>query len=185
MITSYSQVQHGDITIVAITSSYTGTVYFHWYLDGAFVSTTTTPSQSFMIGVDTQAHVDCLDTDDRDYQPPARLPDEYSARRTLWLLRSFSTDTAKYKIEQQEDGGDWTELGTVVVESDSWSYEFTTMPLTDLASIGWRITPIDTTDNEGSAVSIPARDIVRWPDAPDFTVAFDSGTARVTFTEAS
>ena len=45
-ITGYSQVRSGNVTTVTAASDLTGTVYFNWYVDGAFVSVTTAPTMS-------------------------------------------------------------------------------------------------------------------------------------------
>ena len=112
-------------------------------------------------------------------------PDFSESRKTLWWIRSLASDVDHYRIDQSVDGGAWEELATVRVINDQWAYQYTTGPLTDLATYTWRIVPVDTAGSDGTPKTVGPEKIVRTPDAPAFEVSFDADTRKVTFTEAS
>ncbi len=99
-ITSYSQAYHDGIVAVTATSDLSGLVYYHWYRDGAYVATTTAGNMEFRLEAGDQARIEVFDTNDPDYDPAANTPDEYPARRTLWWLRSLSSDVDHYRVEE-------------------------------------------------------------------------------------
>jgi len=184
-ITAYSQQQVGNVTIVTVTSGLSGTIYYHWYLDGLWQGVTQAPSKSFVLGVGKQARIEVNDTNDVDYDGPANAPTAYPAVRTLTWIRSLASDVACYRVEQQQDGGDWNTIGTVQRNGAQWEYRFTTPALDDLSTYDWRVYPIDETGNDGTVLNLDGELIVRTPDSPDYTVTFDSGTTKVAFAEAA
>jgi hypothetical protein len=93
-------------------------------------------------------------------------------------------DVAKYSIEQQQDGGDWTVLDELPAPSGQWDFFYTTPRLADLSSYAWRITPIDAAGNPGTVTTFTAEIFVRQPDAPAFSVAFNPSPLTVTFDHA-
>ena len=183
-ITSYTATRFRDRVTVTVTSDLSGTIYYHWYVDGAYTGRTEIPSKSFYLPSGDQARIVCNDTTDDDYDAIANAPEDWPARRTLYWTRPDDSDVDKYMVEQQKDGGAWSVLG-YVTDDGSWSYSYLTPRLDDLSDYTWRITPIDTAGNEGTAITIGAERIVRRPDAPDFNVTFNAGALTVTFSEAS
>jgi hypothetical protein len=172
------------VTTVTVVSDLTGLIYFHWYIDGAYVAVTTTPQWSVTLPEGSQARIACQDTNDDDYDPIANAPAGYPATRSLVWVRSVDDDVREYLIEESEDGGEWTEIGTVP-HTGAWTYSFETGRLTDLLDYQWRVKPIDAAGNVGASLTVAVEHIVRSPDAPDFTATFDSGTKRVAFAEAA
>jgi hypothetical protein len=184
-ITALEQTRNGDVTTLTATSDLAGTVFFHWYVDGAWVGRTTSGVRSFQLPAGEQARVDVQDTTDDGYDGVANAPTGYPARRALWWTRSPDNDVARYVVEEQINGGAWSTIGTVWAADDAWAYSFLTGRLTDLATYAWRVTPYDVAGNAGTALALGSERIVRTPDAPDFDVAFDDDTQLVTFSEAS
>jgi len=182
---AYSQRREGNVTTVTVTTSLGGTVYYHWFLDGVWVGQTTTNYRSFGLAADEQARIECVPSHDAYFDWAAHSPATPAARVLLWWIRSSDTGVKQYKVEQQKDAGDWTTIATVAHQDDQWDYRLTTPRLDDLGSYAWRITPVDAAGNEGSATALDARTIVRTPDAPNFAIAFDDGTTKVTFSEAA
>ncbi len=180
-ITAYNVERLENVSEVTVTSSLSGTIYFHWWLDGLYQGASTSASRAFFTDVAQQARIEVVDSNDADFDWAANAPAAYPPRRSLWWVRSLDSDVAHYKIEQQQDGGDWETLGYVTHRRETWSYFFTTDRLDDLAEYSWRVTPIDAAGNAGTAVTIDSEKIVRTPDAPSFAVAFDEGTSRVEF----
>jgi len=179
-ITAYTTTRLGNLTHVDVTSDLGGTVYYFWYLDGCHVARTLAPSYSFQIPTGDQARVECLDSDDADYDPYENAPDAYPPRRSLWWVRSQDTDVDHYRLEQSEGGGDWSTLARVFPRPGDWDFSYLTGRLTDLASYQWRIVPVDTAGNDGTPITLDAHTVVRTPDAPEFSIAFDEDTTRVT-----
>jgi hypothetical protein len=202
-ITAASQVQVGNLTTVTVTSDLTPPIYYHWYEDGQWVASTQTPTYTFWIANDETLVVDVIDTEDVDFDYMAAQPG-YPARRTISWVRSPSADVAKYVISQSVDNGDWENVGEVQSVPGQWVYSFLTDRLTDLSAYEFRITPVDTAGNEGMWIGAGSNGqtgggedvpsdwwaaneilVVRRPDAPNYTVAFNAGATTVTFTEVA
>lgn len=186
-------VRVGDLLTMRVTSGLTaaatGSVYFHWYIDGEHVAKTTSGRYSFYLPSGDQVRIVVLDTVDPD--AVANAPDGYPARRQLFWTRNTDARVSHYRIEQQKDGGDWTVVARIREQVGVWEHRYRTERLTDLATYSWRIVPVDvaaagdTSGNDGTVLTIGPEKIVRTPDAPDFTVAFDDGTQKVTFDAAA
>jgi hypothetical protein len=185
MISSYAATRFDAITIVTVVSSLTSPVYYHWFVDGAWVGVTRDdPSYALRVPPGEQRRVECVDTNDADADPATLAPaDQAPATRLLWWIRSLATDLDHYRVEQQAAGGDWELLATVAHDARAWSYEHRTERLADLTAYAWRVVPVDRAGNQGTPVATEAETIVRTPDAPIFAVAFDPDTDTVTFTE--
>jgi len=183
-ITSYSATRTGNCTTVTVTSDLSGAIYFHWYIDGAFVATTRSPSRSFFLELGEQVRIEALDTTDPDYDPIANAPAGYPARRSIWWVRSTDSDVKRYRVEMQKNGGAWSTVAIVNHRPGVWMYRALTGRLDDLSSYVFRVIPIDAAGNDGTAVTLETEKIVRTPDAPAFTISFDEPTAKVTFSAA-
>ena len=175
--------QFGQWTHVTVTSSLTNPTIF-WYLDGTFYDRTETLDVSVFLAVGDQADIVAVDTTDPDnFDVVANAPTAGPARRTLWWVRSTDSDVAYYSVQQQREAEGLVEVGRVAA-TDDWDYRFVTPRLDDLTNYDWEIVPYDSAQNPGTALALDQVLIVRRPDSPDFTVAFDGGTTRVTFAAA-
>jgi hypothetical protein len=183
-VTNISQAIAGNVIVLSATSDLGGTVYFFWYLNGAFIGMTTGSSQTIALGPGDQGRIDALDSNDPDFDFVANAPAGYPARRTLVFVRSLDADVDRYKIEQQQNGGSWALLGYVPQDDSKWNYEVLSPRLADLTTYAWRVTPIDIAGNTGTPATIAAEYIVRTPDAPDFSASFNPATSKVTFASA-
>jgi len=103
--------------------------------------------------------------------------------KTIWFVRSLDATAARYKIEQKQDAGAWSTIAYVYPIGDRWSYQYETAKLDDLADFTWRITTLDAEGNASSSTEIGPETHVRTPAAPDFDLAFDAATQRVTISE--
>ena len=183
-ITSYSSAVAGDIVTITVVSDLVGDVRYYWYVDGAFFAMTTGASFSTRLEPGEPARIECVDTLSTTFDPVSGAPLAYPARRNLFWVRSPSTDVDHYRVEQQVNEGEWTEIARLGNDVFAWTYQHLTGRLTDLAAYAWRIVPVDTAGNDGTAVAIAASTIVRTPDGPAFDIAFDEETSKVTFSEA-
>jgi hypothetical protein len=183
-ITNVERTQIGNMTTVTVTSDLEPPVYYHWYEDGQWVGRTTTPSHTVFVPAGGQRRLDVVDTTDPDYDPAAGEPG-FPSRRTVHWIRSLDADVIRYRVEVQVDGGDWETAATVPAVSGQWAYTWLSDVLVDCAEYAWRVIPIDAAGNDGTPIAIDAELIVRHPDAPDYTVAFDPEDYKVTFFEAS
>lgn len=174
MSVTLSQSRTGNTTTVVATSTLTGTVYFHWFQDTRYLGFTTTPRRTFYLSPGNQSVIDVVDSNS-SAQPTA--PAQYPARRVLSFIRSSSPTIAKYRIEQQQNGGGWTAVGVIADNPGSWVYNFTTPRLVDLSTYAWRVVPMDAAGNDGTPVMLSGESIVRTPDAPTFSATFSGGRA--------
>jgi len=179
-ITAYSRTILDHYTLVTATSDLSGTVYYHWYLDGLWVAATGVSSHAFYMETSAQSTVQCKDTNDIDFDGPANAPTEYPGRRTIFWYRSRETDVVKYRCESQKDGGSWVSFGTVA-HDDTWLYSKITPILDDLATYVFRVLALDKALNDGTAKEVDSEVFVRRPDAPNWTYTYASGTTRLTY----
>lgn len=180
---TYEVVRHGNVTTVTVLGATGGAKFYHWYVDGAFVARSVAARRSFVLELDDRASIQVVATSDPDHDPIANAPVGYPARRTLRWVRSADRSIKSYKIRQQRGAEAVVLIGTTPHESGRWSYSFLTPRLDDLTSYTWYVTPLDEFGNAGTVIEITEL-IVRRPDPPDFTVAFDGGTTKVTFAAA-
>jgi hypothetical protein len=183
MITSQTITRIGEIVTVTVASSLSGTVYFHWYLDGQWSGRSTVGTRSFYLAAGEQARLAVQDTNDADYDYEANNPEPYPARRILWWIRSLATDVDYYRIDHRKDAGDWTAVATVPRDRERWDYQWTTGRLDDLTDYQWRVVPVDTAGNDGTPVATVAETIVRHPDGITYTAALEA-TGELTLTES-
>ncbi|NLE62138.1 MAG: hypothetical protein GX616_27590 [Planctomycetes bacterium] len=183
MITAQTITRIGEIVTVTVTSSLSGTVYYHWYLDGQWYGVSTIGERTFYLAAGEQARLAVVDTTDADFDYEAGNPEPYPARRILWWVRSLSTDLDYYRIDARKDGGDWSVVATVPRDGEAWDYQWTTGRLDDLTAYQWRVVPVDLAGNDGDPVATDAETIVRHPDGITFTVALEE-TGEITFTES-
>lgn len=184
-ITAYTVERHGNVSRVTVASDLVGAVLYHWYLDGAYLGMTTSPSRSVYVPAGEQARIEVLDTLDPDWDPIVGAPAGYPPKRTLWWLRSQSTDVGSYRVEQCVVGEAWGTVAIVQHQPGQWSYQVASARLTDLTYYQWRIVGIDVLGNEATGITHMARRVVRTPDAPAFAIAYNPATQRVTFSLAS
>lgn len=178
----------GSMVEIVATSDEGSPVWFHWWVDGVYCGQTVGEASPvsirwFQVGLGEQERIDVVDTTDADADPVALAPDAYPARRTLWFLRSLAVGVDHYRIEQQQDGGEWTAIGRVRAHEHLWDYSLSTGRLDDLADYAWRAVPVDALGNAGTAIAIGSQTIVRSPDAPDWAATFDAVSALMTISE--
>ncbi len=182
---TFAQRRDGNISTVTVTTNLSGTVYYHWYVDGVWVAVTNSNYYTFVVASGEQSRIEVEVSNDPGFDRVANAPNTPAARVTLYWIRSTDTDVREYLVEQQLDGGDWSTIATVPFQSGSWDYRILSPRLDDLGSYAWRVTPVDAAGNEGSTTSLGAHTIVRTPDAPDFNATFDDGTTKITSAEAA
>jgi hypothetical protein len=184
-ITFQKSVRIGDTTIVTVTSSLTGTVYFHWYVDGVYVGVTTSGTKSLFLPVGGMARIEVVDTNSAAFNPLAAPPAFYPAKYTLHWVRSLATDVAEYLVEVDKNGAGWVTLARVPHSDSQWDYQVLSERLDDLSNYNFRVSAIDAVGNAGSPIqtSVPFL-IVRVPDSPRWSFTWDSGTQRITYAAA-
>jgi len=183
-ITAYETIRATSITTVIVTSDLAGTVYFHWYVDGVYCGVTQSNRRDFFVDEGDQVRVECVDTTDAGFDAIAGAPAGWPARRLVWWVRSLEADVDQYRVEQSQDGGAWSTVGIVHHRDTEWEYSILTGRLDDLSDYQFRVVPVDRAGNDGAPVLLESERIVRSPDAPDFAIAYDAGTDKVTFAAA-
>ena len=179
-ITSYTATPIGNGCRVTVTSDLGGTVYYHWYSDGSYFAATAVAYVD--VPLSGQERIECIDTTDVDFDPIANAPAGFPAVRTLEWVRSIDTSVSQYRVQERVDGGDWETVALVNADS-RWAYRYLTGELTDLADYEWRAVPLSAAGADGTPAALDSETVVRRPDAPSFTVAFNEGASTVTFSE--
>jgi hypothetical protein len=175
--TTLSAVRIGEVTQVSVATDLVGVVAYHWYLDGSYLGATTETLKSFFLAKGQQARIECVPTDDADYDPYAAA--QHPASRLLFWVRSID-EVEYYRIDQRVNGGDWQVLRIVYPQPGDWSFRHFTEALQDLAEYSWRIVPVDQAGNDGTPIVVGPEMIVRVPEAPSVTAEFDPETLTVT-----
>ena len=178
---TYEQSQQGQLSTIRVGTPLAGRVYYFWWVDGTYAGMTAGPEYVLLLPAGEQARVECVPSQNPLFDYLTYGPSTPPARALVWWIGSPAADVDYYRIDQAADGGAWSELGQVVHASELWDYRYLTPRLDDLTSYAWRVVSIDKAGNEGPPIVQSPRAIVRAPDAPDYTAAFDEGTTRVTF----
>jgi len=181
---TYTLTRLGDVTQIDVTTWLAGVVYYCWYLDGILIDTTTSPRLWIQTAVGYQARLEVIASNDPDFDTESNAPAGWPSRRLIWWVRSVDSDVVSYRVEQDQDGGGWSTVATVAAVADQWEYQVLSDRLEDLAQYTWRVVPIDAAGNDGTPIAAGEEKIVRTPDAPNFAIAFDDGTTKVTFSAA-
>jgi len=183
-ITSITTQRIGQTTIVTAVSGLSGTVYFHWYLDGAYVGVSQAGTRAFAVPSGEQARIEVIDTLDPDFDPLAAAPAAFPARYTIHWIRSLAADVREYQINQN-DGVTNSEIARVPHDDAAWDYTFITPRLDDLTTYTFQVVPMDAAGNAATVIPLLQELVVRVPDAPDFTAVRDVGTQKITFAAAA
>ena len=170
----------GDNLIVTASSIFKNPFYV-WYQDGAYYRTTREKYCVFRYVPGKQSRVDCIDTTDENFDVIANAPENHSPIRTIYWIRSLSDDVDYYIVEFNKAGAGWEELGQVDHDESKWEYSLETDRLDDLTEYEFRVTPYDDHDNPGTARTISSEKIVRYPDAPDFSVSYSDSTNKISW----
>lgn len=178
----------GNLITAIATSMLSGTVYFHWYLDGVYVASTTTGRWSFVLEAEERVQVSVIDTTSESFDPVANAPEGFPARRTIRWIRATYDGIAWYEVSQTKIGDSPVVIGRVKHDERRWAYSLRTPILDDLADYSWSVMSIFGDNNEGNNQSIGGPNgetVVRTPDAPRFTITFEELSKKVGFLAAS
>ena len=105
--------------------------------------------------------------------------DAYPAKLTIQWYQVSGTDY--YRIDESVSGS-WLER-VRVTDTGEWAYRWTTRWLEDVTTHTFRVLAIGTDGNVSTAASVVAF-LIRYPDVPDVTYTYASGTAKVTIAAA-
>ena len=194
-------VRLGTLTQITATTQLGGVVYYTWYRDGRLVQQGTSNRLTVSLPAGGQGRIACYVSNSATYDP---APQRYARTRTVRWLRSIDDTVRKYRVDQAKADPDaitpaalvaksiedltawatwdaWTEMAVVDRDAEAWSYQIDTQVLGDLAVYKWRIVPLDAAGNAGTPVETKPQKSSRRGDAPDFAIALDEGTGKVTF----
>lgn len=195
MTITYDSVDRRDRTTEVVVSSDlvagAGQVLkFYWYVDGRYVGEShanedgsTSARRAFPLfgSKANQVTIDVVDSVDAAFDPVANRPDGYPVTRLVTWRRSLDPDVETYEVSI-DDGGGSVVVGVVDHAPRQWWYQWRSPVLDDLTSYTFTVTARGRNRNLGTAAQV-AELIVRVPQPPDFSLAWDDGTQRVTFTE--
>lgn len=170
--------RHHNLTVCEAATLLTGTVFFHWYVDGQYVAGNTSNTLTLSLPSGHQKTITCQDTTDADYDPIANAPEGWPDHITIWWARVTDSSVVGYRVECST-GGDYAQVGWVWQSPHLWIYTWRSDRLADLANYSFRVYAVDEAGNSSSAVSIAITPFVRRPDAPTYTLDFDDGALTI------
>lgn len=125
------------------------------FKSGVLVAQTDQESWQFTLAPGEQLVLEVLD--DADQEPESAFPG------TLLLGWRRTANTQEYRVEEYV-GGLWVERRTVPDNGREW-YSFESRFLEDVTTHQFRVIPVGTNGNDGTAISFSAL-MVRHPDQP-------------------
>ena len=177
---------HG--TVVATAVPLAAVDHYEWFEDGVSVGRSADPAHTRAVELNDAVEVECIATRYDDFDAHRNAPQSYPAWRRIEWQPSVTGDVDHYRIDHatgESTPASWTEVGRLRHDARE-IYSFRSAALADLTFHWFRVTPVGTDGNDGTAkVFTPESQHVRRPDAPDFDTSFDDGTQRITISEAA
>lgn len=174
-ITYSAPVRTSDRTVkLGFVSSLGASALKYVYQDGILIATTTAEEWIFQALPGTALIVEVLD--DADALPE----DVFPGRVTLGWHGEDNVES--YLIEEFIDAA-WTTRATILDDGSGY-YAWTSRFLEDVTTHQFRITPTGTNGQTGAVRAFSAF-MVRNPDTPVLSSAFDEGTGKVTWDTAA
>lgn len=159
---------------VTFSSDLGGTPVFSLYQNGVLITTTTATEWTFTVADLTSSIIEIFD----DATSPATY---YPGRMTLaWDAPPEATD---YYLIEQKVASVWTERARIYDRGESY-FSWNTLYLDDVTTHEFRVSPIGANGVTGQIRLFTAL-MVRYPDIPNVTYTYDSGTAKVTIAAVS
>jgi len=145
---------------------------YYVYRDGQLIATT--PGSSIVLSVEPGETPIIEVFDDADTAPMESHP----GRVTLAWYASTGAAVDHYRIDEYVSSV-WTARARIKDNGDGY-FLWRSRGLEDVTTHQFRVVPVGDNGNEGTA---DTRNVlmVRYPDSPDLSVAWDSGTNKVTF----
>lgn len=167
-ITSLTQTPFGRGAVRVVAVSDDGTPSFRWYLDGRLIEISPVGTRVFTVPLDEILFIEVLDDD----TPPRRAWPAY-----ILLQWRAVTGAAEYRVEESI-ASVWTARATIRERGTAY-YSWRTRALEDGTVHAFRIIPVGTNGNDGTAL---ARSVlmVRRPDPPRANERFSDSTHKVT-----
>lgn len=159
--------------MLKFSSDLGGTPIFYIYIDGTLVAETTHTEYEVSVNVDESYVVEILDV--AGQIPMQVFPGK---QRLNWF--GFTEDVEYYRIDEYVDAA-WVERKR---KKENGGYiSFTSRFLEDGATHTFRVVPVGTDGNEGTAKQFAVL-MVRHPDVPDVGYTYDGGTNKITISES-
>lgn len=179
--------------VIEVVSNLGGTVFFHWWIDGAYLGMTVTGRMEFQVADGEQSRITVHDTTDAAFDPigSGQAPRFPPARMTAAWYKSLEADTAYYQVWMKEETNvpaeEYHLIGTVPHDPARWLYTFLS-PRSRGFGFSFDIRPVDKAGNIGTAmVQVGPPLTIAQPLAPDWIYAWEfvgAGTRRVTYAAA-
>lgn len=146
--------------------------YYIW-IDGVFAYETSLTEGVFPIVPGAAAIIDVFDSSSDE--PSVAYPGRF-------LIGWWPSDAVDYyRIDEYYDSA-WLERARVIDNGEGF-FTWRTRFLEDVTSHQFRIVPVGTDGNEGTATTFTSL-MVRHPDPPDVSYSYDSGTTKITISES-
>jgi hypothetical protein len=181
-ILSYTATTLRGRCTVVVTSSLSGAIIYHWYVDGCWRCQTTVPTITIPLASGEQLEVLCSDTLDAAWDPVANAPEGHPSRRTIQWTDDPTSGVAYWIVEQKKGAGAWVSIARVNA-ARRWLYSAVTGRLDDLTTYQWRVTAYDSIGNASVATETAADLVVRMPDPVYLELSYNPIPDTVTVTE--
>lgn len=163
-----------DTVELSWSSDLGGTPTFYLWQWGDLVIITTDTGRQFTIAAGEDLILDVFDSASGE-------PDAYVSNGRATLCWWPVSGAAQYRVDEYV-ASVWTERGTVADNGEGF-FAWTSRVLEDVTTHEFRIVPLDSAGNTGTATTF-SKLMVRIPDVPSVSYAYDSGTAKITVSDA-
>jgi len=175
----------GARALVSVTTNLSGSVYYHWYVNGRWIGVTQRPQHWFHVQDERrQIEIECVATKWSRFDHELHRPLQYHGHPLVSWIRSASTDVAHYLAQYRQDAGEWTTFQQVRHVAGRWQYRVTAPLLADGSAYEFRVVPVNTSAVAGTPIVLDTVTVVRTPPVTAYVCTYDEDTDRVTFDAA-
>jgi len=169
-VTSLSLTRTSPATVLLEFASDEPSPTFYIWRDGSLVAAVTASSYTASV---PQGEYPPWDV----YDDPARKPDLVLPSRMLVQWAGLGANAASYRVEAYEDS-EWV-VKAKRAERGAAYYQWRSSQLADETTYQYRVVAVAPNGNETVCAAMSGR-MVRVPDPPDVSYAYDADTGKVT-----
>jgi len=161
------------VTLVCTASDYMRRVVWHWWVDGKYAGRSLAGTRTFRCPPGRTISVFAKPVRyNRSYRGGERdIAPLFGLVELQWVPSTDSVD--HYLVQYRIQGaGSWTTARRVAADG-RWPYSARLPQLADSTTYEFQVVAVDAAGNQGTALDLGTRVIVRWPDPPDPSISLN------------